>query len=291
MNYIIATDSGCDLSFSYLEEHNIELFSLTSRIGELEMKDDLGKSYSHTDFYNKLRSGSLPTTSQVNAFTFKERFLEWAKQDIPVLYIAFSSALSGTCQSALMAREEVLEVYPQAKIAVVDSLCASGGLGLLVHQTLAYLKKGHSLEEAILFAEQQKHKIMHVFTVDDLNHLQRGGRISQASAFVGTLLQVKPVLYVNDEGKLIPYQKCRGRKKSIKTLIEHYNTSCTDKEAPVMITHSDCAEEATALATALKEECGAKEVLIYPIGVVIGSHTGASTLAVCFNSDHKSLSK
>jgi DegV family protein with EDD domain len=291
MNYIIATDSGCDLSASYIEKNNIHLFSLTARIDGLEITDDLGKSYSHKDFYDQIRKGCMPTTSQVNMFTFKQKFLEWVKDDISVLYIAFSGALSGTCQSALMAREEILEEFPHAKIAIVDTLCASGGLGLLVHKTVNFLKAGNTYEEAIRFTEENKHKIMHTFTVDDLNHLERGGRISQASAFVGTLLQIKPVLYVNDEGKLIPYQKCRGRKKAIRTLVDHFSSSCTDQTGPVFITHSDCEEEAKALATILESEFGAKEIHIYPIGVMIGSHTGPNTLALCFTANKKALGK
>lgn len=290
MNYIFAIDSGSDLSVSYAQNNHLHVFPLTCRFNNQEMIDDLGASYSHKDFYNTIREGALPTTSQVNVFTFKQQFALWAKEGLPVLYIALSSGLSGTYNSAMIAREQVLEDYPKAKIAIIDSLCASGGVGLLIHMTLQLLKQGHTFEQAVIYAENLKHHIVHVFTVDDLHHLERGGRVSYASAFVGTLLQIKPVLYINDEGKLIPYQKCRGRKKALHALCEHLGHMISDKNAPVIITHSDALDEAHALAHTLESQYGISEIMLYNIGVVIGSHTGPGTIALFFLGEHKSPS-
>ncbi|MGL4736149.1 MAG: DegV family protein, partial [Cellulosilyticaceae bacterium] len=221
MDFIIATDSSCDLPYSFARENGIHVFPITSCFEDLEIKDDLGNSYSHTDFYNKLRNGAMPTTSQVNVFTFKEAFSHWASEGTPVLYIGFSSGLSGTVNSGMIALSEVQEEFPDAPIYVIDTLAASGGVGLLINHALNLRATGHTLEEVYTQIESLKLNVVHMFTVDDLFHLERGGRISHASAFVGTLLNIKPVLYVNNEGKLIPYQKCRGRKKSLKSLVQH----------------------------------------------------------------------
>lgn len=287
MNYILATDSSCDLPLSYVQDNGIHLFHITSTVGTMEIIDDLGMSYSHSHFYNTLREGDLPTTSQVNVFAFKEQFTTWAKEGISVLYIAFSSGLSGTYSSAVIARDEVLELYPSANITIIDTLCASGGVGFLVYKASQLKQQGKSIEEVAKFIFHTKDNIVHVFTVDDLYHLERGGRLSHASALIGTLLKIKPVLYVNEEGKLIPYQKCRGRKKALRSLAEHFNTLAIDKNEPVMLTHGDCLEEAHFVADILRNECGAKEVIISNIGVAIGSHSGPSCVALCFLANKK----
>lgn len=282
MSFTIATDSSCDLSPDFIDKYNILLFHITSNLDGIELKDDLGRSYNHHDFYNHLRNGSMPTTSQVNFFTFKEKFLEYAQSNIPLLYIAFSSGLSGTYNSAYIALNEVKEEFPNAPIYIIDSLCASGGVGLLIRYACQMKQAGKTIKEVHAEIEAQKLNVVHVFTVDDLFHLERGGRISHASAFVGTLLNIKPILYVNNEGKLIPYQKCRGRKKALKSLVQHFESLNTSTSQPIVITHGDCLEDAQYIAQLLKEEFGVEETYIHFIGPAIGTHSGIGTVALFF---------
>ncbi|MGL4345053.1 MAG: DegV family protein [Cellulosilyticaceae bacterium] len=282
MHFIIATDSSCDLPSSFADEHNLHLFHITSTVEGSEIKDDLGRSYSHHDFYNALRGGSMPTTSQVNVFTFKEQFLVWAKAQTPVLYIGFSSGLSGTVNSAMIALNQVREEYPDVPIHIIDTLAASGGVGLLTYYACQLRDQGQSVDEVYTAIESMKLNMAHIFTVDDLGHLERGGRISHASAFVGTLLNIKPVLYVNNDGKLIPYQKCRGRKKALKSLVQHFESLATTTNQPIMITHGDCAEDAQHVADLLKEEVGISPEFIHFIGPAIGAHSGPGTVALFF---------
>lgn len=282
MDFIIATDSSCDLPYSFAREHNLHIFPITSSFKDLEINDDLGASYSHTDFYNMLRNGSMPTTSQVNVFTFKEQFTHWAKADIPVLYIGFSSGLSGTVGSSMIALNEVKETYPNAPIYILDTLAASGGVGLLTHHALKLRAEGKSIEEVYAQLEAIKLSITHIFTVDDLFHLEKGGRISHASAFVGTLLNIKPVLYVNNEGKLIPYQKCRGRKKALKSLVQHMESLTDQVTGPIFITHGDCLEDAQYVASLIEDQFHIKPELINFIGPAIGAHSGPGTVALFF---------
>lgn len=287
LNFLIATDSSCDLPSSYVDANDIYVFPISVTINNKEILDDLGKSYSHQDFYNTIREGSMPTTSQVNMFTFKEQFIKWASDNIPVLYLAFSSGLSGTYNSALAARLEVLEEYPDANITIIDTLAASGGVGLLVYYANEMRNSGKSLEEIAEFITITRLNLTHVFTVDDLYHLERGGRISHASAFVGSLLQIKPVLYVSDEGTLIPFQKMRGRKKALRALVSQFEKSCIDKTAPILITHGDCVEDAEFVAELIRESYDVKKIIINTIGPAIGSHSGANTVALFFIGLHK----
>lgn len=282
MNFLIAVDSGADLSLSYLESENLYLFPLTFTLNGHEIKDDFGKSYSHKSFYDSLRSGAMPTTSQVNIFTFKEQFTIWAKENIPVLYLAFSSGLSGTYNSACIALKEVQEEYPDAPITIIDTLAASSGVGLLVYHACTLRKQGKDIKEVADYIRATAPYLCHLFTVDDLYHLERGGRVSHASAFVGSLLQIKPVLYVNDEGKLIPYQKTRGRKKSLHALVDLFGSLVEDTTQPVMISQSDCEEDAHFVAKLLQEKYNVEVTMINPIGSVIGSHCGANVIALFF---------
>lgn len=287
MSFILAADSNCDLAASYIAQHHIHLFHITVSINGNEFADDLGISYSHKDFYDHLRNGSQPTTSQVNLFTFKEQFIAWAKEGIPVIYCAFSSGLSGTCQSAYMARQEVLEIYPDAQIHIIDTKAASSGCGLLIHYAVRLRDEGKSIEEVIDFIETHKDKLVHVFTVDDLNHLHRGGRLSAGAAFVGSLLHIKPLLYVDDEGHLIPYSKYRGRKKALRGLVDHFRDLATDYQQPIMISHGDSLEDATYVAHLIKEAFGTSSITINCIGPGIGAHSGADTIALFFIGEQK----
>lgn len=289
MEYIIATDSNCDLPLSYITTHNIPIFHITANLEGQEIIDDLGASYSHHDFYDKLRKGSMPTTSQVNMYTFKEQFTKWIQAGIPILYIAFSSNLSGTYNNAILAKDELLQEYPDAQITVIDSLCASGGLGMLVYKAYEMKNFGASLEEIIHMVYEYKDRIFHIFTVDDLHHLERGGRVSQLSAFVGTLLKIKPVLHVNPSGQLIPCQKTHGRKKALHTLTHYYETKCIDKNHFVMITHGDSLSDANFVADELRDKYGVKDIIISNIGTGVGAHSGPDTIALFFISTNKEI--
>lgn len=287
MDFILATDSSCDLPYTYLDTHHVALFCITATINDVDIQDDLGKSYSYKDFYNQIREGAMPITSQVNSFTFKEKFETWVKADLPILYIAFSSGLSGTYHSAVMARSELLETYPDAQITIIDSRCASGGLGLLIKYACEMKEAGKSFEEIVDFVSETKEKMFHIFTVDDLNHLKRGGRVSPTAAFVGTMLQIKPILYVSHEGTLIPYQKARGRKKALHSLVEHFEKFATTYDQSIMITHTDCEEDAIRLSGELKEKFNVPDVLIHSIGPAIGAHTGANIISLFFIAHQK----
>ncbi len=283
MKTIIVTDSTCDLPLSYIEDNQIELLGLTVSIQGKETIDDLGKTVPYKDFYDLLRDGEKATTSQVNTHRFTKVFLDHAKAGHAIIYIGFSSALSGTYNSACFAREEVLEQYPDADITVIDTLAASCGEGLLVYYACEMLKNGKSKDEIVQWIEDHKLKVVQLFTVADIDHLKRGGRISGTTTAVRSTLSVKPILYVNDQGQLIPYDKARGLKKAIRALVgklkEHIKNP---QDQTIFISHGDCLEDATDLADTIRKEISVKDIVISTIGTTVGSHTGPGTLALFF---------
>lgn len=283
MSTIIVTDSCCDLPYQYIIDNKIEMVPLTITINNSEKKDDLAKTGEYEAFYEQILAGQMPKTSQVNVYEFKEVFLKHIKEGKSVLYIGFSSALSGCVNSARMAVDEIKEEIPDAKIAVVDSKCASMGQGLIIYYAVEELKKGKSMEEVVSFLEDNKLRVNHWFTVDDLNHLFRGGRVSKTAATFGTLLQVKPIIYIDNEGRLIPVEKAKGRKKSLKILIEKIKENIIDEEEQIVfISHSCALKEAEEIKKVILEECHVKEVWLNYIGATIGSHVGPGTVAVFF---------
>lgn len=279
-NFYILTDSSCDLPKDLIEKNSIDYLGLICNFNNKDYIEDFGVSLSYSDFYEEIRKGTMPTTSQINSFRFSETFLEYAKSEKPLLYVSFSSALSGTYNSALIAKEETLEKYPNAKIEIIDSKSASLGVGLLVMESCKLRDSGYTLDDAVKYLDDFKYKINHIFTVDDLNHLKRGGRISSAAATFGSLLNIKPILRVSNEGSLVNYSKVKGRKKSIKTLFEEIKNRIVDPEnQTIYISHADCMEDALKLSSMIKEEFSIPVVINY-IGLVIGSHTGANALAI-----------
>lgn len=288
MNTIIITDSCSDLPLWYVEQKKIPIVNFTFNFKEKEYKDDLGQSISHSEFYNAVRNGEMPTTSQVNVQTFIDFFEKYIKQDKTIIYLCFSSALSGTYNSALLARKTLLEKYPHADINIIDTKAASMGQGLLVHYAMDLLDQGASKQEIIDWVEDNKLKIAHWFTVDDLGHLKRGGRLSGTAAFVGTVLNVKPVLHVDDEGRLVPVVKAKGRKKSLKTLVEKMEATIVDPEKQtIFISHGDSINDAYYLASMIKEKFTVKDIIINHIGPVIGSHAGPGTIALFFKATER----
>lgn len=256
---------------------------LTFHFKGVDYQDDFGKSISYKDFYNELRKGEMSSTSQINPSTFEETFRKYVSEGYSLIYIAFSSALSGTYNSACIARDTILEENPSADISIIDSKCASLGLGLLVYNACERLKAGESKEVVVNWVENNKLKLNHWFTVDDLHHLKRGGRVSSTSAILGTLLDIKPVLKVNKEGKLVPVTKVKGRKKSIRALADALKQRIVDPDNQVIaISHGDCEDDARLLERLIKEEFNIKDVIFNYVGPVIGSHSGPGTIALFF---------
>ena len=285
--YIILTDSCCDFSARMVAELGVEVLPLSFHIGGgdyFNYPDN--RDMAPGDFYARLRSGELGSTAAVSPGVFQETMGRLVEEGRDVLCISFSSALSTTYQSATIAAEDVMAAHPGSKILVVDSRCASLGQGLLVY--LAARKKGEGLglEELRDYVENTKLHICHWFTVDDLNHLKRGGRVSAAAALVGTMLQMKPVLHVDDEGRLIPVSKVRGRKASLKALVDKMEELVVDPSV-VFISHGDCGDEARELGEAIKAKFPVERLEINYVGPVIGNHSGPGTMALFFQGRHR----
>ena len=285
-DYVIFTDSACDIKPELLAEWGVLYRCLTFRF------DGEEKEYSNDDmpvaeFYNKMRAGGVAKTAAVNAEAFAELFEEEAlKKGKDVLYVGFSSGLSTTYNSARIASLELKEKYPEAKIVVVDTLAASAGEGLMLYLTVEQKKNGATIEEAEAFVRDLIGRMGIWFTVDDLVYLKRGGRVSPTAAFVGNLLGIKPVLYMDNEGHLIPVSKVRGRRTSIVAMADKYTEKAVDKEnGTVFISHGDCLADAQLLADMLKERHGVKVKIITDVGPVIGAHSGPGTIALFFVAD------
>lgn len=278
-DFIIVTDSTVDLPESMLEEQGIPVLQLNYVLDGKTYEDR--KGLSGKEFFDKLREGSMPTTSQVNPEQAKEFFEPFVKAGKNILCIGFSSGLSGTYNSERIAAEELSEEYPEAKIIVIDSLCASMGQGLLLAKALKKQREGMTLEELAQWLEENKLHICHNVTVDDLNHLYRGGRISKTTAVLGTLVQIKPIIHMNDEGKLIVIGKERGRKKALNTIVDRMGKQMEGYENDlVMVTHGDCLEDAEYVKSQIQKKYGIQNVVINGIGTVIGTHTGPGVVAV-----------
>lgn len=286
-DYVIYTDSCCDFSAEMVEELGLSLQPLSFIMeGKEYFNYPDNRDMDPHVFYDKLRGGILGTTAAVNVGVFQEDMTKIVEAGHDILCISFSSALSTTYQSACIAAEDVMAAHPECRIAVVDSRAASLGQGLLVYLAAREKQKGRSLEEVRAFVEERKDHIDHWFTVDDLNHLKRGGRVSAAAALFGTMLQMKPVLHVDDEGRLIPVSKVRGRKASIKALVDQMEELVEDPSV-VFISHGDCLEEAQALAEMIKAKFPVEKLVINYVGPVIGNHSGPGTMALFFQGKHK----
>ncbi|WP_102399296.1 DegV family protein [Haloimpatiens massiliensis] len=283
MSVIIMTDSSCDLPLSYIEENKVPFVSLTCHFNKCDYKDDFGKTFTYRQFYDGLRNGEMPTTSQVNIYQFTEVFTKLVKGNKSIIYIGMSSGISGTVNSASMARESVLEEYKDADITIIDSKSACIGQGILVYNAVEMMKKGCSKEEIIKWIEGNKLNINHWFMVGTLKHLRYGGRISATAATIGTLMKINPIIFINNEGKLVNVTNVRGRKKAIKYLLEKFKERIVESgDQRIMISHGDCLEDALYLEKSVKEEFGVKETMINFVGPVIASHTGPDMLSLCF---------
>ncbi len=284
----LVTDSTADLPADYYVKHNVGCMYLSVIMDGITYNKE--NPIDIKSFYEKLGGGSMPTTSQINPDEAKNELTEYLKENKNILYIAFSSGLSGSYQSGCIAAEEIMEENPDANIVVIDSLCASLGEGFLVNKAVQMMEEDKTIEETAAFIKENLLHVGHVFTVDDLFHLSRGGRISKGTAVVGSMINIKPLLHVNDEGKLINIGKCRGRKKALASLVELMDERLGDyrgMDQKCMISHSNCLEDAQYVARLVKEKFGYDTEIIDFIGPVIGTHTGIGTVALFFWADHR----
>lgn len=283
-DFVIMTDSCCDMSEEMAKELGLYVLPLMFHLKNQDYRNYLdGREISFKDFYSQIRGGETASTSAVNVGDFESAMRSILQEGKDILLITFSSALSTTYQSAVIAAEDLRSEFPDAKILVVDSLCASLGQGLLVYLCAQEQQQGKSLEEVGSFAEETRSKVCHWFTVDDLNHLKRGGRVSSAAALFGTMLSIKPVLHVDDAGRLIPVSKTRGRKASLLAVVDEMEKSAIDpKDQTIFISHGDCAEDAQFVADEVRRRFGTQSIFINYVGPVIGSHSGPGTIALFF---------
>lgn len=278
-NYVITVNSTVDLPKEWLEERNIPVMALRYTIDGETYEDMSGLS--HKEFFQKLREGKMAVTTQMNPEEAKEKFEPILKAGNDILHLGFSSGLSGTYNSMRIAAEELAEEYPDRKIIVIDTLCACLGEGLLLYYGLKRKEEGMTIDELAQWVEENKLHVCHNVTVDDLNHLQRGGRVSKTAAILGTMVQIKPIIHMDNQGCLQVIGKERGRKKSIHKLVDMALKQYEGYENDlVMITHGDCLEDAEYLAGLVREKMGIQDILINNIGTVIGSHTGPGVLAL-----------
>lgn len=282
MQVKVLVDSGCDLTEQYYNEYDIEMIPLTVHLDGKDYKDNI--EIAPKTIYDAMRAEKEPKTSQISPQTFKTIFTSYVKKNQPFIYLAFSSGLSGTYQTAKMIEQEIKEDYPDAPFQVIDTKCASIGYGLVVLRAAKMALDGASLESIAATATYHAENMEHIFTVDDLEYLKRGGRVSKTAAFVGSLLSIKPILHV-DDGKLVPIEKIRGSKKLLKRMIEIMKERGTDfQNQTIGISHGDDPKRAEQLANMISSQFGIdrENILIETIGAVIGAHSGPGTLAVFF---------
>lgn len=284
-DYVLVTDDSCDLPLEYYQENEIAIKHLGFTID--------GQPYTRREmppaaFFAQMKAGKMPATTQVSVDQWAQFFESFLAAGQDVLYWAFSSGLSGTCGSAQVAARELLEKYPQRKVVVVDSLCASLGQGLMLRLAIQRRDDGASLEELAQWLEDTKLKMSHMVAVDDLMHLHRGGRVSKTSAVAGSLMGIKPIIHMNNEGKLVPIDKVRGRRQSLHAVVDKTEKLVGDTpNDQFMVCHSDCLDDAQYIADLAVKRFGIKEYQIHDIGPVIGAHTGRGTVSLFMLANHR----
>ena len=281
--YVITTDSTCDLPASFTQENNVDVIPVLYSINDVVY----GTPDSNMDikeFYDAMRNGLMPTTMACNIEDCKTVFEKHAKEGVDILHLAFSSGLSSTYSNAVIAANDIMEEYPECKITVVDTLAASMGEGLLVYYAVKSMNEGKTLDEVAQYIEEIKGDIISRFTVDDLHHLHRGGRVSKTTAIVGSLINVKPILHIDEEGLLKSLENVRGRKKSLSKILDMMEESIKDyagKNEIAFLTHGDCEEDASYVAAEIEKRFGIK-TMVNILGQTIGSHTGPNLIALFF---------
>ena len=288
-DYVIITDATADIPVEMLEELGIEVIPMDFEMG--------GRSYRHFpdgrdmdlhEFYDRMRAGQMSTTTQINCTMYNSYFEPVLKDGKDILYICFSSGLSGTYQAAQIAISDLAEKYPKNKVVCVDSRAATLGEGLLVISAVQKKREGTPLDELAHWVENSSFHVCHWFTVDDLNHLRRGGRISAVSAVAGSALGIKPILHVDNAGCLVPVSKVRGRKNALNDLVNRMEKSCVcPKEQVAFIVHGDCLDDANYVADLIKERLHVKDIVINFVGPIIGTHTGPGIVGLIFFGTEK----
>lgn len=284
--YVIIADSTNDLPIEFVKENNVDIIPLLYEIDGVSYGKD--KELSVKEFYDKMREGAPTKTAAANMEEIGERFEKWAKEGKDVLFMCLSSGISSTVGNAFICKAEVEEKYPDCKIMVMDSLCASGGQGMLLYRAVMNKKNGMSVEENLKNLEDIKLNIVHKFTVENLVYLQRGGRISKAAAAIGTMINLKPLLHVDNEGKLVAESKVRGRRKSLQTMVKEMDAamgSWRDKQDIIIICHADVEDDVKFTADLIKEMYNPDKIVISGITPTIGAHSGPGTIAIFFMGD------
>lgn len=287
-DFKIITNTTADLPPEYIKENELGVMVFNYTIKEETYSR--GHELDWKEFYSMMREGDMPTTSQVNPEECREYFEEYLQETNELLYICFSSGLSGTYNNACMAAELVMEEHPGSRIMVIDSKCASLGEGLLVHKALQLKKAGKTMDETAAWVEENLLHLVHTFTVDDLNHLYRGGRVSRTAAIVGTIAGIKPILHVDDEGHLTPISKVRGRKKSLHALVDYMEEKMGEYRKDndiIFISHGDALEDAEFVRDEVKKRFGIENFIINHIGPTIGTHAGPGTIALFFMGESR----
>lgn len=289
MAFEIVTDSSCNLTEATIDELGLHILPLTFMVDGTEHRSYLkGQVTDLRQFYTMMRAGKVIKTSLPNVAESEQTLRSILDAGKDVLYLGFSSGLSGTYESTALLCRQLSDAYPDRKLVAVDTLAASGGEGLLVYHAAQLARAGKSLEEVAQWVKDNKLHLAHWFTVDDLMFLFRGGRVSRTSAWAGTMLNIKPVMHVDDEGHLIPLEKVRGRKKSLKALVKHMAASVNRPiQEPIFITHGDCIEDAEYLAGLVRDELGVSDIRINYVDPVIGAHSGPGTMALFFLADKR----
>ena len=287
MSYWIVTDACCDLPIDYIKkQHDLYIvpmsYQIDGKIHEINLTDETLPKRVH-QFYEQLTEGAVATTFQVNQSEWVDQLTPILEKGNDILMLVLSSSLSGMYQAAKAAEAELREKFPQRKIFAFDTRCASLGEGLLVHHALRYRDAGHSIEETFQWVTDNALRAIHWFTVSDLHFLHRGGRLSATSAYLGSILKIKPVLNVDPKGRLIPRIKVQGRKHSLKELYEQVEQYALNPTKQLMfISHGDCEKDALWLSDRLKDKLHVPEILLSQIGPIVGSHSGPGTVAVFF---------
>jgi len=284
MSFVLFTDSSANLTTEIVEKFNIEVIPMIFLVNGVEHRSyKKGENVDIKQYYDMMRNKEHIKTSLLSPETYQEAFRPFLEDGKDILYIGFSSGLSGTYQSSAIAAEMLREEYPQRKIITWDSLCASMGEGLMVYYAAKMKEEGKSIDEILSWLDENKLNLCHWFTVDDLFFLKRGGRVSGATAVIGSALGIKPVLHVDDNGKLIPVSKVRGRKQAMHALVSKMEETAIEPEKQtIFISHGDCLDEAEYVAKCIKEKFGTEDIVINYIDPVIGAHSGPGTLALFF---------
>lgn len=291
MTYVLIGDSTTDLGYRYMRKHQVAFLPFNYTIKDQEFFDDMGENTDISLFYRNMKQGAaIPITAQVNVVQYKEFFQPYLQDEKDVIYLCFSSGLSGSFNSAQIAARELEAEFPDRKIAVIDSLAGSMGEGLLLWDAVEQRDQGADFETLVEHITKRVQQTNHWFTVDDLNHLYRGGRVSKTSAVLGTVLNIKPILNVDEEGHLIPREKVRGRKKALIHLAEKVKQYIVNsEEQTILISHGDALEDAQLLAEEIARRIKVKGFYFSQIGPVIGAHSGPGTIAVFFFGESRKL--